>query len=71
MALNFPFRRLTTRSAPRTPIMKCVDFLPSRFAFAKTDAPNLQRRGNVQQKGRRPKPTLLGTAPVYCILPSG
>ena len=26
MALNFPFSRLTTRSAPRTSILKCVDF---------------------------------------------
>ena len=33
MALNFPFGRLTTRSAPRTSIMKYVDFELNVYGF--------------------------------------
>ena len=46
MALNLRLRRLTTRLAPRTSIMKCVDFWPTRFAFAKNRRPSLPRRGS-------------------------
>ena len=47
MAVNLPLRRRTRRCPPPS-IMKCVDFLPTRFAFAKNRRPLTAMQGNVR-----------------------